>query len=160
SKLRAARIATSAGVHVAIANGKRPGILEDLLRGRFRGTYFPASTRARQSLRAQWILHGRVAGGRQIVVDDGAREALIRKKKSLLPAGVVSVVGSFREGDIVDVVDQSGVLLGRGIVNYSSAELELIKGHRSNEIEKILGSKPYDEAIHRNNLVLLEEIAQ
>lgn len=160
SKLRAARIATSAGVHVAIANGKRTGILDDLLRGKFIGTYFPAAARARRSQRAQWILHGRVAGGRQLVVDDGAREALIRRKKSLLPAGVVKVVGSFREGDIVDVVDQSGVLLGRGIVNYSSAELELIKGHRSNEIEKILGSKPYDEAIHRDNLVLLEEIAQ
>jgi len=159
SKLRAARIATSAGVHVAIANGKRPGILGQIIRGEFLGTYFPASARARKSQRAQWILHARVAGGRQVVVDDGAREALLRKKKSLLPAGIVKVVGSFREGDIVDVVDREGTLLGRGIVNYSSVELDLIKGHRSQDIASVLGSKPYDEAIHRDNLVLLDEIS-
>jgi glutamate 5-kinase len=156
SKLRAARIATSAGIHVAIANGKRPGVLDELLSGQFRGTYFMPTRRPR-SQRAQWILHGRVAGGRQIVVDDGAREALVRKKKSLLPGGITRIVGTFQEGDIVDIVDTAGNLVGRGIVNYSSAELDLIKGHRSAEITAVLGSKPYDEAIHRDNLVVVEE---
>ncbi len=158
SKLRAARIATSAGVHVVIANGKRLGVLDEILRGEFRGTYFPATPKSRRSSRAQWILHGRVAGGRQLVVDDGAREALVRKNKSLLPAGIMEVVGSFREGDIVDIVDRAGALLGRGIVNYSSTELELIKGRKSSEIASVLGEKPYDEAIHRNNLVLVDEV--
>ncbi|MGB9692354.1 MAG: glutamate 5-kinase [Candidatus Sumerlaeaceae bacterium] len=157
SKLRAARIATSAGVHVVIANGKRSGILEDILRGEFRGTYFPPSAKAKRSQRAQWILHGRVGSGRQVVVDDGARDALVRKNKSLLPAGIIRVIGSFREGDVVDVVDANGRLLGRGIVNYSSTELDLIKGRKSSEIASVLGSKPYDEAIHRNNLVLVDE---
>ncbi len=156
SKLRAARIATSAGVHVVIANGKRPGILDAIVQGDFVGTYFhPAHQR--RSQRAEWILHGRVASGRQIVVDDGAREALVRQKKSLLPAGIVRVEGNFQEGDIVDVVDMRGKLLGRGLVNYSSAHLDLIKGRRSSEIPHLLGSKPYDEAIHRDNLVLVDE---
>jgi glutamate 5-kinase len=156
SKLRAARLATSAGVHVAIANGKHKGILREILEGNFRGTYFPAAP-CHRSQRSEWILHGRVAGGRQIVVDDGAREALVRKHKSLLPAGIVRVIGSFQEGDIVDIVDLRGHALGRGIVNYSSAELDLIKGHKSDEIASILGAKPYDEAIHRDNLALWDD---
>lgn len=156
SKLRAARLATSAGIHVAIANGKAPGILSAIVAGRFRGTFFPAAPR-HHSQRAEWILHGRVAGGRAIIVDDGARDALLKKHKSLLPAGILRVEGHFREGDIVDVLDSSGRLIGRGLVNYSSAELDLIKGHRSHEIASILGSKPYDEAIHRDNLALVED---
>ncbi|MCX7962880.1 MAG: glutamate 5-kinase [Candidatus Hydrogenedentota bacterium] len=157
SKLRAARLATSAGTHVAIANGKRPGILSNLVAGKFVGTYFPPAPTHR-SQRTQWILHGRVSGTRQVVVDDGARDALLHRHKSLLPAGILRVVGTFKAGDLVDIVDSAGRLLGRGIVNYSSAEMDLIRGHRSADIAKILGAKPYDEAIHRDNLALFEEV--
>jgi len=158
SKLRAARLATSAGTHVAIANGKRRGILSDLVAGQFVGTYFPPAPTHR-SQRMQWILHGRVSGTRQVVIDDGARDALLHRHKSLLPAGIVRVVGTFKAGDLVDIVDSAGRLIGRGIVNYSSAEIDLIRGHRSADIPKILGAKPYDEAIHRDNLALFEETA-
>jgi glutamate 5-kinase len=156
SKLQAAKLATASGVCVAIANGKKRGMLASILAGEFEGTFFPA-VEARRSRRRQWILHGRIAGGRQVIVDDGARTALFTHKKSLLPAGIRDVAGTFSPGDVVDIVDTAGKLLGRGVVNYSSPELRSIMGRKTTEIAGILGSKPYDEAVHRDNLVLVEE---
>ena len=156
SKLMAARVATAAGVAVCIANGKVPGQMAAILSGGFTGTYFPAHDH-HYSRRRAWILSGRSAIPRRLVVDDGAREALIRGKKSLLPAGIREVEGRFAPGHIVEVMDLQGVLIGRGIVSYSSSELESIKGRRTGEIRTILGDRPYDEAIHRDNLVLAPE---
>lgn len=155
SKVAAAATATAAGVCVAIAHGKRPGMITEVVSGAFRGTFFPAQP-CRMPRRRSWILSGK-SSGRRVVVDDGARAALLEGKKSLLPAGIRSVEGRFVPGDLVDIADSAGEVLGRGIVNYSSAELELIRGRRTAEIAGILGSKPYDEAIHRDNLALLSE---
>jgi glutamate 5-kinase len=157
SKLRAARTATSHGVSVAIANGKVPGQLGSILSGTFTGTFFPPQPR-RLSSRREWILTGRSAVVRRIVVDQGARTALVQGHKSLLPAGIRKVEGKFQSGAIVEVVDLDGVLLGRGITSYSSAELDQIKGRRTGEIRAILGDRPYDEAIHRNNFAPAEEL--
>jgi glutamate 5-kinase len=154
SKVLAAQVATAAGVSVAIAQGKRRGVVAEILSGSFRGTFFPAGE-SRLTRRRQWILAGKTSG-RRIHVDEGAREALIAKKKSLLPAGVVRVEGEFQPQELVEIVDVRGAVLGRGVINYSSAELRRIKGRKTGEIESILGSKPYDEAIHRDNLALNE----
>lgn len=130
-------------------------MITEVVSGAFRGTFFPAQP-CRMPRRRSWILSGK-SSGRRVVVDDGARAALLEGKKSLLPAGIRSVEGRFVPGDLVDIADSAGEVLGRGIVNYSSAELELIRGRRTAEIAGILGSKPYDEAIHRDNLALLSE---
>lgn len=155
SKVVAAATATAAGVHVAIAPGKKPGIVGELLSGEFRGTFFPAHPR-RMHGRRSWILSGK-APGRRLVVDDGARAALLDGKKSLLPAGIRAIEGRFAPGDLVEIADAAGLVLGRGVVNYSSSELDLIKGRKTADIPAILGSKPYDEAIHRDNLALALE---
>ncbi|MBX7246273.1 MAG: glutamate 5-kinase [Candidatus Sumerlaeaceae bacterium] len=155
SKLLAARVAVTQGVCVAIANGKVTGQLDRMLSGDFRGTYFPTNSRRDTGYR-QWLLSKRNTGGRRVVVDDGARKALIEKKKSLLPAGVRELQGRFEAGDVVEIVDTTGVVIGRGVVNFSSTELGMIIGHKSSDIARILGSKTYDEAIHRDHLVLDE----
>ncbi|MGI8905454.1 MAG: glutamate 5-kinase [Candidatus Sumerlaeaceae bacterium] len=152
SKVQAAQVATTAGVCVAIAHGKRQRVLHEILSGQFHGTFFTAEP-CRHTRRRQWILAGKTAG-RRVIVDEGAREALVAKKKSLLPAGVHSIEGEFQPQDLVDIVDARGNILGRGVINYSSQELQRIKGRKTADIESILGSKPYDEAIHRDNLAL------
>ncbi len=154
SKVVAAAMATGAGVCVAIAHGKKKGMITAVMSDDFRGTFFPAQE-CHIPRRRSWILSGK-ATGRRVVVDDGARTALRDGKKSLLPAGIRAVEGRFAPGDLVEIADTSGVTLGRGIVNYSSAELELIKGHKTADIVGILGAKLYDEVIHRDNLAMVE----
>jgi glutamate 5-kinase len=97
---------------------------------------------------------------RRIVVDDGARTALVQGHKSLLPAGIRAVEGKFQAGDIAEVVDLSGEFLGRGIVSYGSSDLEQIKGHKTGEIQAILGARHYDEAIHRDNFAPASDISE
>jgi glutamate 5-kinase len=155
SKLMAARLATAAGVCVAISQGKETGIIAQIMRGEFKGTFFPAQA-CPHTRRRQWILSGKSASNRRVIIDDGAKTALVQSKKSLLSAGVKRIEGAFSPGDIVEILDSGGSILGRGIVNYSSTELERIRGHKSAEIESILGAKTYDEVIHRNNLALLQ----
>jgi glutamate 5-kinase len=157
SKVRAARLATNAGVCVAIAQGKTRGQIASIISGNFQGTFFPASMR-RHSQRALWIMSGSASRGRRLHIDEGARAAIITNKKSLLPAGVQKIEGTFMPGDVVDVVDPSGHVIARGIVNYSSAEMERIQGHKSSDIEEILGYRSADEAIHRDDLVVGESV--
>jgi glutamate 5-kinase len=91
-----------------------------------------------------------------VVVDDGARRALIERGTSLLPIGVTGVEGTFRAGQVVDIADRSGTVIARGWVSFSSDDLRRIQGRRTSEIASILGLRDFDEAIHRDNLVLLE----
>lgn len=153
TKLQAARLATLNGVGTVIGPGKNPGVITEALGGRNVGTWFPAEE-SHHSRREKWILSAKV-NGRQLVIDDGARDALRKKKRSLLPAGVCAVNGAFQAMDLVDIVDNDGQLVGRGIVNYSAGQLARILGRKSSEIEGILGAKPYDEVIHRDNLVVI-----
>lgn len=149
TKIRAAEIATSKGSKMLIANGKEPSILIDIVKGRDIGTLFtPAPHKV--SARKHWIKYGSSREG-SLLLDEGACRA-IKSGKSLLPGGITSVTGEFLKGDIVSMVSPSGEEIALGIVNYSSAEVDLIKGMKTCEIEGILGNKQYSEVIHSNNM--------
>jgi glutamate 5-kinase len=153
SKILAAKQATSYGIPVVIINGKKPGLLPRILAGEEIGTYFEPK-KERISLRKGWIAFGGRTKG-AIYIDQGAVNALQNMGKSLLPSGIVKVEGSFDIGDVVRCVDEEGKVVAKGLTNYSSRDIEMIKGKRTSEIEKILGYKYSDEVIHRDNLVLL-----
>ncbi len=151
TKLIAARIATGAGCAMAIALGKQDRPLAAMEQGA-RCTWFLPEPTGR-SARKRWIA-GSLAPLGALVVDDGAARALARGS-SLLPAGVRAVEGEFRRGDPVSVRDQAGAELARGLSAYDSADAAKIAGHRSDELEEILGWRGRDEVIHRDDLVLL-----
>jgi glutamate 5-kinase len=135
-----------------ILNGRRKRLLTKALEGREEGTYFPPSKRSMGS-RKRWIAFGLRPAGR-LHVDRGASEAIRHGGKSLLPAGIVRVEGDFREGEMVEVLDDKGKVLARGLVNYASEELDSIKGLRSRDASRVLGGA-CQEAVHRNCLVIM-----
>ena len=153
TKISAARIACAAGLPMAIADGRRPNVIHDVLSQKGPMTWFG---KAAVSLphRKRWIAFGRTSRG-EIRIDDGACRALLQGGKSLLAAGVTDVTGTFPEGAAVRVTDAKGQAIATGLVNYGSEQLARIKGCKSHEIEAILGRKDFDEVIHRDNLVLL-----
>ena len=153
TKLAAARITCAAGVPMVIANGRRPRIIADVLSGKARATLFGPAKQA-LSHRKRWIAFGRRTQG-AVHVDDGARNALLNRGKSLLPAGVTRIEGSFGVGAAVRVLDSADTEIARGLVNFASDELMRILGRKSKEIQAILGHRDFDEVIHRDNLVIL-----
>lgn len=153
TKLRAAHIATQAGVDVVICSGREPEALIAAARGETTGTYFPAPGDRLES-RKRWIL-GNITRGGWITVDAGAAEAIRARGRSLLPAGVAGVHGSFQRGDSVEVRDPEGQRVAAGLVNYAADELERIRGLKSDRIAEALGYTYGEEVIHRDNLVLL-----
>jgi len=154
SKLRAASIITKAGVPVIVASGRRRNVLTEILAGEDVGTLFLPASR-RMASRKRWI--GFTARPRgQIVVDDGARRAVIERGKSLLASGVRAVRGQFAQGDVVALMLEGGKPFARGLTNYSSAELSRIQGCHTREIEARLGYKDHDEVVHRDYLVVLD----
>ena len=155
SKIRAARKVTAAGIAMIIANGRRDDILETLLRGEAAGTFF-APRRRRLTNRKSWIGYSVKPEG-TLVVDDGAARAVLENGKSLLPSGIVAVQGRFEVGAPVAFNDLQGRELGIGLVNYSHADIDRIKGLRSGQIAARLGHKPFDEVIHRDNLTITFE---
>lgn len=152
TKIQAARIATAAGIGTVVANGARRGVLRKVLRGEEVGTFF-VPAKERLGGKKRWIAFHHLPHGK-IVVDPGAAKALVKQGSSLLPAGILAVKGRFTEGDMVQVISEDGLELARGLVNYSSDDLEKIAGCTTHEIENRLGYKYYDEAIHRDNLVV------
>lgn len=153
TKITAARIAVNAGIPLMIGNGAEANIIRKLTSGADVGTLF-LPTEIKPHLRKCWIAFGSHLGGK-ITVDDGAREALLHKGKSLLPSGIVTVEGDFSAGAVVEIADSQGRVFARGITNYGWLELNRIKGQKSKAICSILGYKDYDEVIHRDNLSLL-----
>jgi glutamate 5-kinase len=154
TKIQAAKAATSSGIHLVIASGTEKNAITRVLQGEELGTLF-VSRENRLHFRKRWLAFGaKIAGS--IVVDDGCAKA-IRKAGgcSILPAGVFAVQGDFLPGSTVSVIDKDAHELARGLVHYSSAELEQIKGCNSGEIANILGHKNFDEVIHRDDLVIL-----
>lgn len=154
TKIQAAKAATSSGIHLVIASGTEKNAIARVLQGEELGTLF-VSRENRLQFRKRWLAFGaKIAGS--IVVDDGCAKA-IRKAGgcSILPAGVFAVQGEFLPGSAVSVIDKDAHELARGLVHYSSAELEQIKGCNSGEIANILGHKNFDEVIHRDDLVIL-----
>ncbi|MCE5197380.1 MAG: glutamate 5-kinase [Armatimonadota bacterium] len=152
TKIEAAKIATSSGVRMIIANASLPNVLLDAVAGKRVGTVFLCKP-VELNHRKRWIAFGsRIRGS--VIINEGARKMLAERGKSLLSAGVISCDGEFDVGDLVAVVDEQSMQIARGLTNYSSTELALIRGKRSSEIERILGHKDFDEVIHRDNMVL------
>jgi len=152
SKLDAARRVTGAGAVAIIANGRDENVLRRLLAGERIGTLCVPAQR-RMSARRRWIGHAARTSGK-IHVDAGAAEALIRRGKSLLASGITEVAGKFGKGANVAIVAPSGQTIARGLSNYSAEQIAQIKGLRSSQFAKVLGDKPYDEVIHRDNMAL------
>jgi glutamate 5-kinase len=150
TKLRAARRASEVGVPSAILPGE-PGMLQRLFDGDDVGTVVhPLGER--MGLRKRWMLDLKARG--ELRVDDGARIALIDRKKSLLPSGVREVHGSFASGDAVEIATLDGRSFARGLAVYSADEVRLISGLRSAEIEGRLGYRLLDCVVHRDDLVV------
>jgi glutamate 5-kinase len=155
SKVGSARVVTRTGVPAIVAPGREPDVLTRVLGGADVGTLFVPPPRANSlSARKHWIAYGAKPVGK-LVVDDGAVRAMKEGGKSLLPAGIKSVEGDFELGDTVSVVTPAGLELARGLVAYPAGELRKISGLQSAAIEARLGYKSTDEAIHRDDLVIL-----
>jgi glutamate 5-kinase len=152
SKLRAARLVTTAGESVIIANGAAPNVLDDIMAGQTVGTLFLPHGGTLPSWK-RWIGMTAQPQG-HYVVDAGARKAVQEQGRSLLAIGVVEIKGDFSKGDVVSIIDKGGIEFGRGLTNYSAAEAAKIKGMRSEQIAELLGARTYAEVIHRDNLVI------
>ena len=150
TKLEAARIAVGSGVPVVVAAAGR---VSDVLAGEATGTYFHAE-RTRTASRLLWLAHASTARG-SLVLDEGAVRAVVDRRVSLLPAGVVSVAGDFVAGDPVDLVDATGRAVARGLVNYGAAELPPLLGRSTRDLAAELGPAYERELVHRDDLVLL-----
>jgi glutamate 5-kinase len=153
TKLQAAKVVIQAGIPLVIANGSVENILMRIIEGESLGTLF-MPMKKKMNVREHWILFASTPKGR-IKVDEGAKTALIRNGSSLLPSGIIGVEKEFKSGDTVSIFDANGVEFAKGISNYSSTDIDKIKGLHSHEIEHILGRKEYDEVVYRGNLVLL-----
>lgn len=152
TKITAAEMATKNGTHLIIANGADPRNIVRAARGCEVGTLFLAG-KNRINSRKYWLAYSAEHKG-SVAIDAGAAKAL-KEGKSLLAVGIREVVGEFERGETLAIKDASGRALARGITNYSSAELALIKGRKSEEIEAVLGYKYEDEALHIDNIALI-----
>jgi len=152
TKLQAARTATQSGVATLIVNGRLEGVLDKVFDGASLGTLFLPPSR-RMTARKHWIAFSKRPRG-SLFLDDGACKALSSGGKSLLPSGIRRFEGSFDRGDSVRLCNLDGEEFARGVVGYSHLELGRIAGHKSSEIEALLGYKYGDEIVHRDNLVV------
>jgi glutamate 5-kinase len=155
SKIKAARKLNTAGIPMVIANGRKPNILTRLLGGSDEGTFFIPRDEKLAS-RKCWIAFNLKPKG-TVIIDDGAAIAILKRGKSLLPSGITGVEGDFNVGAPVEFKTRQSDALGIGLVNYSAVDLIKIIGLKSGEIKDRLGYKPYDEAIHRDNLAITQE---
>jgi glutamate 5-kinase len=151
SKIEAARTVTESGEAMVIADGRMENVLPRVLDGEEVGTLFVPAGR-RRSGRSRWIGSARAAG--RILVDPGAVAAVAQKNRSLLPAGIVRVEGTFERGDVVEIVAPDGQCVARGLTNYASADVERIRGKKTHEVRALLADGAYDEVVHRDNLVV------
>ncbi|MFB3897431.1 MAG: glutamate 5-kinase [bacterium] len=155
TKLAAAKIATMSGTTMYIINGTVKNIVIRAVKNDTVGTKFIPQRKRKLSARERWIAYGGSSAGNRIYVDSGAKSALTKSGKSLLPSGIVKVEGEFEPGDVVQITDTEGIEFARGLVNYTASELNKIKGLKSSQVKSVLGYKYYDEVVHRDNLVLL-----
>lgn len=153
TKIAAARIATAAGVRTVITEGRFPQNIEKILQGEPLGTQFEPHLQP-SSARKRWIAYGLIPSGK-LYLDSGAVKAISQSGKSLLAAGINGVEGEFYAQEAVQLCDQSGTEIARGLVNYSSVELRQIQGRKSTEIALILGYPGAETVVHRDNLVLI-----
>jgi glutamate 5-kinase len=152
TKVLAAKRAARSGADTVIAWGREPNVLLRLCAGEAIGTYLEATT-AKLAARKQWMAdHLQLTGA--VIVDDGAQDKLRNDGKSLLPIGVLSVIGDFRRGEVIAVRGADGSEIARGLANYSATETRLIAQKSSSQIYSLLGYSNGSELVHRDNLVL------
>lgn len=152
TKIDAAKVVMHSGGMTLIANGQEPGIINKIFNKEEVGTLFlPVEN---LSGRKKWIAYATNINS-YVKVNDGAKKALIEKKASLMPIGIIEIINSFKKGDVIGILDRDGKEFSKGITNYSSKECELVIGKNSDEIEKILGFRNYDTVITRDNIVIL-----
>ena len=153
SKLQACKVATRSGVPAVICNGREPDVVSRVVGGEDVGTYFAISVSKMES-RKRWMLSGLSLHG-DIIVDEGAEASLRRRHGSLLPVGIREVSGPFQRGDVVYISNLQRERFACGLVNYSSDQVDAIKGKRSDGIPDLIGCSYGQEVIHRNNLALI-----
>ncbi|MFA5844775.1 MAG: glutamate 5-kinase [Coriobacteriia bacterium] len=153
TKLEAARVAMKAGIPLVVCDGHRPDVVVDAAAGEPVGTYFCEGAESIAG-RKLWIAYGSPVKG-TVEIDDGARDALCSRGKSLLPAGVVATSGSFAAGDAVDLVDARGKVVARGLSAISREDLDRVKGMKTSEISKMIPDWDGGEVVHRDCLVIL-----
>jgi glutamate 5-kinase len=153
SKIQAARMVSARGGSSFIGSGRKEGIMQQLFACEPVGTFFLPQVEKMQS-RKHWIAYVLRPQG-YIVLDQGACKALIKGGKSLLPSGILEIRGTFGVGAPVQCLDENGNAIASGLSNYSASDLNKIKGLNTGQIEETLGFKDSDEAIHRDNLVIL-----
>lgn len=151
TKLKAAEIVTRAGIHALIGDGYDQRLTSVLSDEKCATLFIPSEKK--MSSRHRWIAYTGPANGK-LIIDNGALNALIEKGKSLLPAGILDVEGTFKVGDKVEIYSEDGKVIASGLTNYSSDEVIKIKGCKTSEIIQNIGHKSFDEIIHRNNLVI------
>jgi len=154
SKIAAARMVTEAGGSCIVASGRDDGVLAGICRGELVGTLFTGRAETMPAWK-RWLGWSADARG-TIVVDAGARHAVIDGGRSLLAAGVRGVEGEFTAGDVVALANEERRVFARGLVNYAADELNRIAGLRTERIAAVLGSTPYDEVVHRDNLAVID----
>ena len=154
TKLGAAEEAAAAGIPTLIASGLQSGVLEKVFDSKEQIGTLILAEQDRLPSRKHWIAYNLKPSG-EIVVDQGAQDAVVQKGKSLLPSGLKEVRGAFGVGECVRCLDLAGKEFARGLVNYSAQELNRIRGLHTSRIEKVLGYKAYEEIIHRDDLVVL-----
>ncbi|MEX0680047.1 MAG: glutamate 5-kinase [Balneolales bacterium] len=155
SKLQAAGRAIKAGTPVVIANGHQEHVLDRLLRGEDLGTLIVGTSRQQKlKARKKWIAFFHRPQG-SVIIDEGASRAICDRGFSLLPVGVLRTEGRFRAGSLVNIRNNDGEIIARGLTAYDRDDIELIKGKRSSEIPAVLGDRLYAEVIHRDNMVLI-----
>jgi len=158
TKIEAAKRAGLYGVSTVILDGRQPRVLPRLFAGEELGSWFLPAINRLTPIR-HWIAFTKKPRGR-LMVDEGAVQALMCKGKSLLPSGISGIEGRFDRGDAVRLCDLEGREFARGIINYSQAELARIQGHKSQEIEELLGYQYGAEVVHRDYMVLKKKAGQ
>ncbi len=152
TKLQAAKVVTHSGGFVLIANGKSPQIITRIFSGEKLGTLFAPVEQLSQKRR--WIAYATNITG-QIIINDGAKKAISKENKSLLPIGILKINGYFDCGDVISIIDENGNEFARGIANYNSADCSKVIGEHSDNIFQILGHKNYDAIITKDNIAIL-----
>lgn len=153
SKLRAAQITTAAGENVIIASGRRPDTIRQIMQGQATGTLFLAQGKS-LTPRKRWLGFTTQPRG-SLVVDRGAHRAIQQQGRSLLAIGIVATEGDFAKGDVVALLDPERKEFARGLTNYTAAELRRIQGVKSDQIAGVLGQRPYEEVVHRDNMLVI-----
>lgn len=153
TKIQAAKVAVNSGTAMVIASGEAPNVIHRVMLGENIGTLFTPKD-SKLQFRKRWLAFGARIEGR-VIVDDGCAQAVVERNTSLLPAGIKDVEGCFDVGATIAVFTLQGREIARGLTNFNSEDLTQIKGLKSSAAEKLIGGKTYEEAIHRDNLIVL-----